>query len=50
MRSIVAIVGVIGASLGIAAAVVFGRDDRRLFVPPPEAVVESFTRQITTRR
>ena len=34
----------------LLAGIVFGRSDRTMFVPPPEAVAESFMRQLATGR
>ena len=37
-------------ALVLAAAAVFAGHDRSLLVPPPDAVTESFTHQLATRR
>jgi hypothetical protein len=50
MKEVVLMLTVLAAALVITGVAVFGGGDRHLFVPVPEAVVESFTREITTRR
>jgi hypothetical protein len=50
LRAIPAILGVMLAFLGIAAAAVFGLGDARVLVPPPEAVAEEFLRSLQTHR
>lgn len=50
LREVVSMVAVLAAALLIVAAAVFVGHDRGLFVPVPEATVENFTREITTRR
>lgn len=40
----------IAAALVFIAAIVFGLRDATIFVPPPEAVVESFVHELKTRR
>jgi hypothetical protein len=37
-------------ALAVVAGVVIGGQDSTYFVPPPEAVAESFTREVATRR
>ena len=37
-------------ALGVLAVIVIGGQDSTYFVPPPEAVAESFTREIASRR
>ena len=46
MKVIVTTLGV----LAVVASVVIGGQDSTYFVPPPEAVVENFTRDIVARR
>ena len=41
---------VTAAALGIAGAAVFALGDRSMLVPPPEAEVETFVRQLATGR
>ncbi len=50
MKALFAVFGVVVGSLAIVGVAVLGGYDRGLLVPTPEAVVESFTHQITTRR
>ena len=50
MRAVLAVLGVVVGSLAIVGVAVHGGYDRGLLVPTPEAVVESFTHQLTTRR
>jgi hypothetical protein len=50
MREALYTLAVLAASLLLIAGVVFGGYDRSTFVPVPEAVTESFTRQIVARR
>jgi hypothetical protein len=40
----------IAAALALIAGIVFGLGDRTVFVPPPEAVVESFVVELKTKR
>jgi hypothetical protein len=40
----------IAAALALIAGIVFGLGDRTVFVPPPEAIVESFVRELETNR
>jgi len=50
VKTLFAVFGVVVGSLAIVGVAVLGGYDRGLLVPTPEAVVESFTHQITTRR
>ena len=50
MKDVFLLLGVIAVALAITAAAVFGLGDRETLVPPPEAVAESFTREIAERR
>ena len=50
MKEILSTLGVTGAALSLIAAVVFGGHDRSTFVPAPDAVAESFAREVATRR
>jgi hypothetical protein len=40
----------IATALALIAGIVFGLGDRTVFVPPPEAMVESFVRELETNR
>lgn len=40
----------VAAALALVAAAVFGLGDTRTLVPPPEAVVENFVRELETER
>jgi hypothetical protein len=50
VTGLVKVVGVTLIALSVVAAVVIGGQDTTYFVPPPEAVAESFTREIAARR
>ena len=50
MRALVYVPLAVAAALAVVAAAVFGLGDRRTLVPPPEAVVESFVRELETGR
>jgi hypothetical protein len=50
VTDLVKVVAAIAVALGVVAAVVIGGQDSTYFVPPPEAVAESFTREIAARR
>jgi hypothetical protein len=50
MSDVAQVVGATLAALAVVAAVVIGGQDSTYFVPPPEAVAESFTREIASRR
>lgn len=50
MRDLLIVLAVVASGLVLAAGAVFGLGDRQTFVPPPEAVVESFTREVVQRR
>jgi hypothetical protein len=50
MNTILGVLLAITLTLGLLAGIVFGLGDRTMFVPPPEAVAESFMRQLTTGR
>ena len=50
VKEILSTLGVTGAALVLIAGVVFGGHDRSTFVPAPDAVAESFAREISTRR
>jgi hypothetical protein len=50
MTDMVEVVSATVLMLGVVAAVVIGGQDSTYFVPPPEAVAESFTREIAARR
>lgn len=50
MKELLRLVGVVTGALLFAAGAVFGLHDRQTFVPPPEAVVESFAREVVQRR
>ena len=49
MKTVLSILGIIAVGLG-AAAVAIALGDRQLFVQPPDAVAENFTREIAERR
>jgi hypothetical protein len=50
MRDLLIVLAVVAGGLAIAAGAVFGLHDRQTFVPPPEAVVEGFAREVVQRR
>jgi len=50
VKAVLAVLAVVVGSLAAVGVAVRGGYDRGLLVPTPEAVVESFTHQITTRR
>ena len=50
MTVIARVVAATGIALAVVAAVVFVADDRQTLVPPPEAVVEGFARQLAAGR
>jgi hypothetical protein len=50
VRDLLIVLAVVAGGLACAAAAVFGLGDRQTFVPPPEAVVEGFARQVIQRR
>ena len=50
MKELLIVTAVVASGFGLAAGAVFGLHDRETFVPPPEVVVESFTRQLVQRR
>ena len=49
MTDLLHVLGATLGALGIVGAVVFGGQDATYFVPPPEAVAESFARNIASR-
>ncbi len=50
MKTLVYLSLTIAAALALIAAIVFGLGDSTTFVPPPEAVVESFVHELETKR
>lgn len=50
MKDVAWIVAALAIALAVVAAVVIAGDDRTLFVSPPEAVAEEFTRKLATGR
>lgn len=50
MKEIWSIVATIAGALLVIGVATFGAGDRETLVPVPEAVAESFTREVTTRR
>jgi hypothetical protein len=50
MRNILWMVGAVALALAVVAVVVIAGDDTTVFVSPPEAVAEEFTRQLATGR
>jgi hypothetical protein len=50
LKALVYVPLVVAAALALVAAAVFGLGDRRTLVPPPEAVVENFVRELETGR
>jgi hypothetical protein len=50
MSDLAKVLGATAVALAVVAAVVIGGQDSTYFVPPPEAVAESFTREIASRR
>ena len=50
MTDLMKVVAATVVALAAVAAVVIGGQDSTYFVPPPEAVAESFTREIAARR
>lgn len=50
MRSAAGVLLALGTALGVVAASVFGLGDRSVLVPPPEAVIEGFVRELATHR
>ena len=50
MKGLLIVLAVVAAGLALAAGAVFGLGDRQTLVPPPEAVVESFAREVVQRR
>lgn len=50
MKAIWGVLLVCAATLALLAGVVFGLGDSSVFVPPPEAVVEGFMRELATKR
>ena len=50
MKDVLSLVAAVAAAFGIVAAVVIAGDDTTLFVSPPEAVAEEFTRKLATGR
>ena len=50
MKELLIVVAVFASGLVLAGGAVFGLHDRQTFVPPPEAVAESFARQLVQRR
>jgi hypothetical protein len=50
MSDLVKVIAASVVALGIVAVFVIGGKDATYFVPPPEAVAESFTRQLAARR
>jgi hypothetical protein len=50
MKSLVYLSLTIASALALIAGVVFRLGDATTFVPPPEAVVESFVRELRTKR
>ncbi|MFN3651657.1 MAG: hypothetical protein ACK47B_18940 [Armatimonadota bacterium] len=50
MRSLLQVLLVTAAALGLLAGIVFGLGDRTIFVSPPEAVAEQFMRKVETER
>jgi hypothetical protein len=50
MIDLIKIIGAGAVALAVVGAVVIGGQDTTYFVPPPEAVAESFTRAVAARR
>jgi hypothetical protein len=50
MRPVGSVLGVVLAALGIAAAIVFGLEDRETLVPSPDAEAEQFVRALAMGR
>lgn len=50
MRDVLPTLGIAAAALALIAIVVFGGGDRQVLVPPPDAVAESFTREVVEGR
>jgi len=50
MKDLLILTSIVAAALVAVGGVVFGLQDRQAFIPPPEAVVESFTRELVTGR
>jgi hypothetical protein len=50
MRDLLPACAVIASALLLVAAAVFGAGDRAMLVPPPDAVAESFVRELVTGR
>jgi hypothetical protein len=50
MKNLLIVAAAVAVALLFVAGAVFGLHDRQMFVPPPEAVVESFTREVVERR
>jgi hypothetical protein len=50
MRDLLTILAVVAGGLALAAAAILVFHDRQTFVPPPEAVVENFARQVAEGR
>ena len=50
MKAIWAVLLVFAVTMGLLAGIVFGLGDKTIFVPPPEAVVEGFMRELATGR
>ena len=50
MKELLIVTAVVASGFLFAGGAVFGLHDHQTFVPPPEAVVESFTRQLVQRR
>jgi hypothetical protein len=50
LKALVYVPMAMAAALALVAAAVFGLGDARTLVPPPEAVVENFVRELETER
>ena len=50
MRELLSVLGATAAAMLFIGIVVFGARDRATLVPPPEAVAESFAREVSARR
>jgi hypothetical protein len=50
MKNLIAVLLGVGAVLGLTAGTVYGLKDREWLVPPPETVVEGFTKSLGENR
>ena len=50
MRHLAGIVAAFALLAGVTTLAVHAFDDRELFVPPPDAVAESYTREVMSKR